>query len=533
VSGSSAAGFAIRIQRSLSTERLFFCILILAAVLRFAFLDLKLFHHDEAIHAWFSYKLLTTGAYEYDPSFHGPLLYYVTAGMFALLGDSDLVGRIVPALLGTLIVALVYPLHRLGYLDRRQTLIAAFFLAISPNMVYFSRFLRNDIFILFLTFVLLLALILYLERGQARYAVLAAVAAALGLSCKENMPIVLGIFGAYIVYLLWAQKVRLPLRWKRHLALGVLIAAAIVVVFYSSFGVHPDRVLTFIPDAIGHWWEMHEQQRLGGPFYFYILLLLLYELPILLLAIAGIIQFLIAGRKAVSVAARSMHEIVEISLQQIRGVLPAAPPAFDKKEEFFRFCIVWMVLSMAAYAYIGEKVPWLLIHQLLPAVFVAVYAMTKKKAVIAVVSSIFLVLALWHVVYVPADVNEPIVQVQNSEEMREVMALIDGSNTVAIASDRYWPLPWYYRGDRSANLSYFGKKIDETSIAAGDYGLVIASDEDSYSSLPDYKKRTYNLNYWFSWYDNKDRVLQYYLFRDGKMGNMKIDVFVRNTTPAS
>jgi len=80
---------------------------------------------------------------------------------------------------------------------------------------------------------------------------------------------------------------------------------------------------------------------------------------------------------------------------------------------------------------------------------------------------------------------------------------------------------------------YFGKKIDETSIAAGDYGLVIASDEDSYSSLPDYKKRTYNLNYWFSWYDNKDRVLQYYLFRDGKMGNMKIDVFVRNTTPAS
>jgi len=525
VSGSSAAGFAIRIQRSLSTERLFFCILILAAVLRFAFLDLKLFHHDEAIHAWFSYKLLTTGAYVYDPSFHGPLLYYVTAGMFALLGDSDLVGRIVPAFLGTLVVALVYPLYRLGYLDNRQALVAAFFLAISPNLVYFSRFLRNDIFILFLTFVLLLALILYLERGQARYAMIAAAAAGFGLSCKENMPIVLGIFGLYIIYLLWTEKVRLPLYWKRHLALGILVAAGIIVIFYSSFGVHPDRVLTFIPDAIAHWWEMHEQQRLGGPFYFYVLLLLLYELPILVLAIAGTVQFLIAGRKAANNAAHSMHEIIEISLQQIRGVLPA-PPSFDKKEEFFRFCIVWMALSMAAYAYIGEKVPWLLIHQLLPAVFVAVYAMTEKKTVIAIVSSIFLVLALWHVAYVPADVNEPIMQVQNSEDIREVMALIDGSNTVAIASDRYWPLPWYYRGDRSANLSYFGKKIDEGSIAAGNYDLVIASDEESYPALPGYEKRTYNLNYWFSWYDNKDRVLQYYFLRDGKMGNMKIDVFV-------
>ncbi|HDS62614.1 MAG TPA: TIGR03663 family protein [Methanofollis liminatans] len=525
MSGSSAAGFAIRIQRSLSTERLFFCILILAAVLRFAFLDLKLFHHDEAIHAWFSYKLLTTGAYVYDPSFHGPLLYYVTAGMFALLGDSDLVGRIVPAFLGTLVVALVYPLYRLGYLDNRQALVAAFFLAISPNLVYFSRFLRNDIFILFLTFVLLLALILYLERGQARYAMIAAAAAGFGLSCKENMPIVLGIFGLYIIYLLWTEKVRLPLYWKRHLALGILVAAGIIVIFYSSFGVHPDRVLTFIPDAIAHWWEMHEQQRLGGPFYFYVLLLLLYELPILVLAIAGTVQFLIAGRKAANNAAHSMHEIIEISLQQIRGVLPA-PPSFDKKEEFFRFCIVWMALSMAAYAYIGEKVPWLLIHQLLPAVFVAVYAMTEKKTVIAIVSSIFLVLALWHVAYVPADVNEPIMQVQNSEDIREVMALIDGSNTVAIASDRYWPLPWYYRGDRSANLSYFGKKIDEGSIAAGNYDLVIASDEESYPALPGYEKRTYNLNYWFSWYDNKDRVLQYYFLRDGKMGNMKIDVFV-------
>jgi len=68
--------------------------------------------------------------------YHGPFLYYTTAGIFSLLGDSDLVGRLLPALFGTLLVALVYPVYKLGYLDKKQTLIAALFLAVSPNMIY-------------------------------------------------------------------------------------------------------------------------------------------------------------------------------------------------------------------------------------------------------------------------------------------------------------------------------------------------------------------------------------------------------------
>ena len=49
--------------------------------------------------------------------------------------------------------------------------------------------------------------------------------------------------------------------------------------------------------------------------------------------------------------------------------------------------------------------------------------------------------------FVPVDMNEPIVQVQNSEEMRVVMQLIDASDIVVVASENYWPLPWYYRGE--------------------------------------------------------------------------------------
>ena len=72
-----APTFLSQIQNRVRVEHVFFAILIVAIILRFSFLDLKLFHHDEAIHAWFSYQLLTEGTYIYDPVYHGPFLYYV------------------------------------------------------------------------------------------------------------------------------------------------------------------------------------------------------------------------------------------------------------------------------------------------------------------------------------------------------------------------------------------------------------------------------------------------------------------------
>ncbi len=116
------AAFLPQIKRFFTFERVFLLILFLAVVLRFWHLDLKLLHHDEAIHAWFSYELLTKGAWVYDPSYHGPFLYYVTAGMFSLFGDSDLVARLLPSLFGFLLIPLVYCIYRIGYIDKKQTL---------------------------------------------------------------------------------------------------------------------------------------------------------------------------------------------------------------------------------------------------------------------------------------------------------------------------------------------------------------------------------------------------------------------------
>ena len=560
-----AAVLTTRVRERLSFEGLFLLILLATIALRFYFLDLKLFHHDEAIHAWFSYRLLTEGTYIYDPMYHGPFLFYTTAGIFSLLGDSDLVGRLLPALLGTLLVPLLYPIYKLGYLDKKQTLVAALFLAVSPNMVYFSRFLRNDIFIAFFSMVMLVALLYYFEQHKMRYALIAGAAIGLGMSAKENMPIIVLTFGVYLLYLVWTRRVRLPARWVRDLVLGGLVAVGIMAVLYSSLGAHPDLITTWWLKAIEHWTAMHQMQRLGGPPYFYILLFLLYEVPILILAVVGTLQFIdISGavsrwrerrarHKEVPEAAAlpiesgealAVEEVPEAAAlpiesgeapkvqgwkDRLREILSGSGEVrqIDRQEELARFAIFWMIVSIVAYAYIGEKVPWLILHQLLPMIFVAVYAMTTKKATIAAVASIFLIAMTLHVAFTPADINEPIVQVQNSEDLREVFAKIDAADRVAVATDTYWPLPWYYRGDRGSKLSYYSQKVSEPTIYGGDFDLVITHDADTYPTLEGYTKETFRLNYWFSYEENKNRLLEYYVLRDGKMGSRNLEVFSR------
>lgn len=524
------AGFPDKIRELVSFERLLAIIFLIGFFVRFFALDLKLFHHDEAIHAWFAYELITNGTYAYDPMYHGPFLYYVTAGMYYIFGQSDLVARLLPALFGAAIIPLVYAIYRLGYLDEKQTLIAGLFVAISPNLVYFSRFLRHDIFQLFFTMLILVALLYYLDRGKLRYALIAGAAIGGGMTLKEDMPIFLIILATFAIYLLVRRHVRFPPTWKRDLVAGIIVALGVMVLFYSSFGTHFEIIQTGWIDAYNHWVAMHGMCRICGPWFFYVILFLLYEVPIFFLAVFGMAQFL------------DRHNPVPDWIKKIRGFFDREEARtfeigdfgpegrwvpWDKEELFFLFCIYWLFVSLAAYAYIGEKVPWLIIHQLLPMILVSVYLMSKKKTFIALAGCVFLIMMTWHVAFVPADINDPIVQVQNSEDMRDVMKLIDASDTVVIASQNYWPLPWYYRGDGWDKMRFYGQIVDQPTIYSVDGDMVITHDQDSFESLEGYEKHTFKLSYWFSIYDNEDRLLEYYFLRDGKMGSINIDIFTK------
>src|SRR3954449_13531023 len=55
--------------------------------------DLAL-HHDETLHAAYSWRPYTSQGFMHDPMLQGPFLYYIVALMYFLFGDSDTSARL-------------------------------------------------------------------------------------------------------------------------------------------------------------------------------------------------------------------------------------------------------------------------------------------------------------------------------------------------------------------------------------------------------------------------------------------------------
>ncbi len=524
--------FSLKDRLPLTPFRIFVLIFLLGLMVRIILPEIKLLHHDEAIHAWFTYDLITKGTYLYDPMYHGPLLYYLTGAAFLLFKDSDMIVRFLPGLFGAAIIPLFWILYREGWIKCNHALVGALFFAISPCMVYFSRFLRHDIFQLFFTVALLVLLLMYFDKGKWQYAAGAAVCTACGLCLKEDMPFTLLIFGSFFLFMLLNGRITLPHTWRRDLGSGLLIMVAIGATCYTTFFTHPEMFFQAPFKAIEHWMGIHGQCRLCGGPYWYLFILGLYEVPIALLAVVAAWQYGIREKGFLEVKNGITSYINQ--LKERGGFFRPYTGIEDRSRFIFLLALYWTVLSMIFYGYVGEKVPWLIIHQLFPMILVAAYNIQSRVKLIAVgVACILLFIMMVHVCYTPSDINEPIVQVQNSEDMRQVMKLIDDSNSVVVATESYWPLPWYYRGDKWDKISFYGHKVEPSVFESRHPDLVITHDTESYNELPGYEKRQYKLSYWFSWYDNKNRVPEYYLLRDGKTGSINLDVFVKEKSGSS
>ncbi|MDP7587972.1 MAG: glycosyltransferase family 39 protein, partial [Dehalococcoidia bacterium] len=137
----------------------FLAIVIVALVMRLWELGGRTVHYDEAIHLHFAWRLSeSSGAflgwpwvfgtdYIHSPWMHGPFQIQFTALMFRIFGDTDVTARLGYVLFGTALVAVPYFFR--DYLGRTGAFLAALMLALSPTLLYFSRFGRNDIIMAF------------------------------------------------------------------------------------------------------------------------------------------------------------------------------------------------------------------------------------------------------------------------------------------------------------------------------------------------------------------------------------------------
>lgn len=139
---------------------------VIAIFLRFFWLGLKPFHHDEGVNGFFLTTLFREGVYKYDPAnYHGPTLYYVTLAFTKVFGLETLPVRWSVAIFGVLTVVLALFLKR--YIGKIGALFAALFLALSPGMVYISRYFIHEILFVFFSLAVVVAMLFFIEKRKA------------------------------------------------------------------------------------------------------------------------------------------------------------------------------------------------------------------------------------------------------------------------------------------------------------------------------------------------------------------------------
>lgn len=138
----------------------------IAVFLRFFWLGLKPFHHDEGVNGYFLRTLFDDGVYKYDPSnYHGPTLYYFTLAFTKVFGLETLPVRWSVAIFGVLIVVLALFLKR--YIGKTGALFAALLLALSPGMVYISRYFIHEISFVFFSMAIVVAMLFFIDKRKA------------------------------------------------------------------------------------------------------------------------------------------------------------------------------------------------------------------------------------------------------------------------------------------------------------------------------------------------------------------------------
>jgi uncharacterized protein (TIGR03663 family) len=148
-------------------ETLFVILLLLAAIVsRFTGLGDRAVSHDEVNHVVPSYSLYTGNGYQYDPMSHGPLQFHMIALSYALFGDNDFTTRIPAAVLSVVSIGLAMLAFR-RYLGRTGAILAGLMFLISPIMLFYGRYARNEAYIVVWGLLTLYATLRYLESGKA------------------------------------------------------------------------------------------------------------------------------------------------------------------------------------------------------------------------------------------------------------------------------------------------------------------------------------------------------------------------------
>jgi predicted membrane-bound mannosyltransferase/sugar lactone lactonase YvrE len=207
-------------------ETLVFIVLIGAAIFsRFYDIESRVMSHDENSHVYFSWLYEQGNGYSHDPVTHGPFQFHVVGLSYFLFGDSDTTARIPAVLFSIATIAFMW-LYR-GILGRSGAVIAAILFLISPYLLFYGRYVRNEAFVAFFGVVMLWAIIRYLESGAPRYIFWLVAVTSLHFATKETSFIyaaqALLFLAGYLIYRLSLQPWQRP-EYRNRFLISLILA---------------------------------------------------------------------------------------------------------------------------------------------------------------------------------------------------------------------------------------------------------------------------------------------------------------------
>jgi len=456
-------------------------VVIVAATLRVPRLSKRPMHGDEAVNAVKFGNLLEEGFYRYDPQeYHGPALNYLTL-IPAGLGSAEKLAqvggftvRIVPVFFGILLVLM--PLLLTRGLGAPAVVLAAAFTAVSPAMVFYSRYYIHEMLLVCFTFGVIVCGYRYAQSKKAAWAILTGLFAGLMHATKETSIIAFAsMVPAVLLVLMFRRRglrgIGKELKFS-HILAGLATAFAVSALFYSSFFTNPGG----IPDSVrayGIYLNRSTHSTLHiHPWYYYLKMLIYSKYSAGPVWSEGLIIVLAAAGFVVAVTGKSPR---------------------NDNTHLLRFFAFYTLTVTAVYSAIGYKTPWCMLtflHGMILLAAVGAPALMRLCpnlasrtifGLILAVAGIHLTRQAYQANYTFfADRGNPYVYAHPTTDVLEITERVEqiarvhpaGHNMhiqVICPDNDYWPLPWYLR--RFTSVGWYDKVDDSWPIAP----LIIAS----------------------------------------------------------
>ena len=400
-----------------SKENIFLiAVIALGIFLRWYQLDDRPMHHDEslfAIYGQYFFAHPEQQFYKYDPLLNGPFLFHILPLIYHLFGPSDWSARVIPAFLGSFFIFL--PLFFRRYFTRQTLLFLVSFIALSPNLVYWSRFLRHE----YLVLAAMLMVIWGVTMAQgAKKVFWVLLGFTLQFCIKENSFVTIILLAAYLAFevsfnAVFTANLKKSMVFdigryiRRHpFAIEFALVASLAILAYlfgAGFASHDQFPKIFRHSAgiadffhgkgISYWWNQHSIERISGPFSFTFLILTWYDFLFMLAVFWHMIHFYCHAARAylvIMIAAIlvaltfhivnydanltdvefykffkfKIHIDLYVFLITIVHAVNIVVYHLRHDEKYLAWWSYSFFATLFAYCYAGERVPWLAIYPL-------------------------------------------------------------------------------------------------------------------------------------------------------------------------